>query len=448
MVVFSFIGIIISLLIVIIGSVKGKSMIIVGTVAALVCAATGALATACSPELLAAGGYSGFLDAFYDGYAGAYMRGVADIVLELFPLFLAGQLLGTLLDKSGLPVSVASAVFRKMGAKSTVTAVWIVTFILSVAGVNVYVIIFTMYPLAAAFYRESNLPRWLIPANILGAAVAEQALPGVPIFNLVVPAEAFGEPLSTGLVTGIVAFAIIAGINIFYLNKVGNKYMKSGQKFQEREGDVDHYDINTPGLPHPALILVPLGLPIVLMNAFGVPAWAALFVGCAVVAVMFRRRFEGSLMEIIGKGAESAQVIVGTGCLCGLATLIGAVPGYQIVLNFLHGISGGNPYILAAVACTIIAGFAGSAMGGLQFVLANFKDTLLMMGGTASGLTRVICTSALTLDSLPHSAPNIITFQHCGVSMKDGYKHIAFCTILTTSLAAIATVAMASAGLC
>ena len=152
-------------------------------------------------------------------------------------------------------------------------------------------------------------------------------------------------------------------------------------------------------------------------------------------------------MQMLEDGAESSQVIVGTGALCGLASVIGAVPGYNIVYDFVTGISGGNPYIMAAVACAVIAGFAGSAMGGLQFVLANFQDSFLAMGASPIALTRVIAVSALTLDSLPHSAPNIITFQHCGSKMKDGYKYIFFTTVITTTLATIVTVIMANMGL-
>ncbi|MEY8339190.1 hypothetical protein AALB16_14425 [Lachnospiraceae bacterium 62-35] len=445
MVVLSFIGIVISLVIIVVGSLKGHSLILISSLAALVCALTGAFATA------AIEGGGTFWQIFYDGYAIEYMKGVADIIIQLFPLFLGGQMFGRLLEKTGLPVSVANVVFKKIGVGGTVAAVYIATLLLSVGGINVYVIIFTMYSLAAAFYKKAGISRSLIPANILGAAVAEQALPGVPTFNLVIPAQALGVSPSAGFAMGIVAFLIIGGLNFVYLNYAAKKSIKSGEGFVDKdENSGTDLTLDNENLPNPLLLFVPLVIVIVLMNAFGVPAWAALFVGCVVIAIMFYKRLGGSMNFIINslaEGAESSQVVMSTGALCGIATLIGSVPGYSIVVSFLEKSSFGSPYIMAAVAVGLLAGFAGSALGGIQFVLANFADKFVAMGASPAALTRIMAVSALTLDSLPHNSANILTFQYCKVTYKEGYIHLVFCTVLTTLLATIVTVIMSQLGI-
>ena len=100
----SFIGIVAALILIILGSVRGYSLILLSTVAALLVAATGGVNV-------------------FENYANVYMGGVANMVLALFPIFLGGQMFGKMLEMSGLPMAVASGVFRKLGPASAVAAV-------------------------------------------------------------------------------------------------------------------------------------------------------------------------------------------------------------------------------------------------------------------------------------------------------------------------------------
>ena len=94
----SFIGIVAALILIILGSVRGYSLILLSTVAALLVAATGGVNV-------------------FENYANVYMGGVANMVLALFPIFLGGQMFGKMLEMSGLPMAVASGVFRKLGPR-------------------------------------------------------------------------------------------------------------------------------------------------------------------------------------------------------------------------------------------------------------------------------------------------------------------------------------------
>ena len=276
----SFIGIVAALILIILGSVRGYSLILLSTVAALLVAATGGVNV-------------------FENYANVYMGGVANMVLALFPIFLGGQMFGKMLEMSGLPMAVASGVFRKLGPASAVAAVYLATLAMSVGGIDVFVIIFTMYPLAAAFFKAAGISRSLIPACVLGGAVAMQTLPGMPINNIVLPANAFGTTPMAGFWMAIVGFAIVGGGNLWYLHRAGQKYIAKGEGFIPREGDTDDVDLNTEGLPNPFLLLIPMGIVVLLLNLIHWPAWAALFIGCVVLALMFWKRYEGSTRSSI-----------------------------------------------------------------------------------------------------------------------------------------------------
>ena len=192
-----------------------------------------------------------------------------------------------------------------------------------------------------------------------------------------------------------------------------------------------------------------MAIVVVLLNMFAWPAWAALYIGCVLLGLMFWKRIGGlhKIVNALADGANSSQSVINTAAICGLATVVGAVPGYNVLLGFLEKASFGSPYILLFISIAVIAGFTGSATGGLNFVLENFTQKLLDMGGNPYALTRITNIAQITFDSLPHNSAIVLTLSYCGVSHKDGYKHLFFCTVVTTTLATIVNIVMAHIGI-
>ena len=67
-------------------------------------------------------------------------------------------------------------------------------------------------------------------------------------------------------------------------------------------------DLNTEGLPNPFLLLIPMGIVVLLLNLIHWPAWAALFIGCVVLALMFWKRYEG-FHKIVNTMAEERRTL-------------------------------------------------------------------------------------------------------------------------------------------
>ena len=187
---------------------------------------------------------------------------------------------------------------------------------------------------------------------------------------------------------------------------------------------------------------------VLLLNLIHWPAWAALFIGCVVLALMFWKRYEGfhKIVNTMAEGAKNSQSVIQTAAICGLASVVGAVPGYNLLLGLLEKASFGSPYIMLFVCIAVIAGFTGSATGGLAFVLDNFTDKLVAMGGNPEALTRIANISQITFDSLPHNSAIVLTLSYCGVTHKEGYKHLFVVTVVTTTLATIVNIIMAHLG--
>ena len=52
----------------------------------------------------------------------------------------------------------------------------------------------------------------------------------------------------------------------------------------------------------------------------------------------------------------------------------------------------------------------------------------------------------ITFDSLPHNSAIVLTLSYCGVTHKEGYKHLFVVTVVTTTLATIVNIIMAHLG--
>ncbi|WP_368178935.1 GntP family permease [Anaerotruncus colihominis] len=427
--VISIIGIFVALGIIVVGSLKNLNLIILSSIAAFIVAGTGSVGLI--------GGYS------------TYLGGVANSIISMFPLFLGGQLLGCFLEATGMTESIANAIIRKSGTKAIVLAVFTVSWILVFCGINVFVIIFTVYPLACAFFKVGDIPRSLIPACVLGACVSQQSLPGVTTNANILSTEAFGIPAAAGPITGITVSAFLFIANGYYLHRQAQKARERGEHFVPLPDESFDVDLNKAGLPHPALVIAPIGVVLVALNVFAVPAYASLYLGAIVCLVLFWKRLGGvsGTIATLNKAAKSSQSVVSTCAIIGFSSIVTAVPGYNLLLKGLEKISGGNPYIFAFVAVAAIAAVSGSATGGVRFVLDSFKDTLLAMGGRPASLVRVICVSSLTFDSMPHNSAIVLTLNACNVTHKEGYKHLAVTTVLNTTIAAIIAIIFAMIGI-
>jgi len=425
----SFFGILIALAIVVFGSLQSLNLIILASVAAFIVAATGGVG-------------------LIPGYT-TYLGGVANSVTSMFPIFLGGQLLGSFLEASGLTESIANAIIKKFGSKAIVVAVFLVSWVLVFCGINVFVIIFTVYPLACAFFKVGDVPRSLIPACVLGAVVSVNALPGMATNANLLTTAAFNIPANAGPITGIVLSLYILISNGYYLYSQGEKARKNGEHFVPLPGENFDVDLNKEGLPHPALVIPPIGVVLVALNLFHIPGYASLYLGGITAMLMFWKRIGGgkAVVQTLNKAAKTSQSVIATCAIIGFSSIVTSVPGYNLLLAGLEKISGGNPYIFAFIAVAAIAAVSGSATGGVKFVLNSFTDKLIAMGGNPANLTRVICVSSQTFDSLPHNSAVVLTLDACHVSHKEGYKHVFVTTVVNTTIATIIAIIFGMIGI-
>ena len=119
---------------------------------------------------------------------GAYMNGFADYVRNFYLIFALGAVFGKLMEESGAAITVANTVGQRLGTHRACLAVVLACALLTYGGVSLFVVGFSVYPLAVHLFRSANLPRRFIPAAIaFGSITFTMTSAGSPEIQNLIP---------------------------------------------------------------------------------------------------------------------------------------------------------------------------------------------------------------------------------------------------------------------
>src|SRR5471030_1486410 len=99
-------------------------------------------------------------------FSGIFMEKMVGFLKNYFPVFLLGAVFGKVVELSGFSKSIVSSVINLVGPKHVVFSIVAVCALLTYGGVSLFVVVFAVYPFAAELFRQSDLPKRLIPATI------------------------------------------------------------------------------------------------------------------------------------------------------------------------------------------------------------------------------------------------------------------------------------------
>ncbi len=113
-------------------------------------------------------------------YTQIFMSGTGHFIVSFFPLFMLGAVFGKLMDDSGSANTIARSVIAGLGQERAILAIVMCCGVLTYGGVSLFVVAFAIYPVAAALFRDADIPKCLIPGTLaLGAfTFTMSALPG------------------------------------------------------------------------------------------------------------------------------------------------------------------------------------------------------------------------------------------------------------------------------
>ena len=403
-------------------------------------------------------------------FSGIYMEKLVGFVKLYFPVFLLGAVFGKVIELSGFGIDrgrrdqVHRPLARQRGDRRRVRPadLWRRLAVRGrVRGL----------PFAAELYRQSNIPKRLMPGAIaLGAfSFTMDALPGTPQIQNIIPTTFFKTTAWAAPALGVIGAIFIIVVGLTYLEwrrksaaARGEGYGTSLLNEPER--------VDTTDLPNPILAISPLILvgvanfaltrlipqwygaqytvdPQVIPGAQAalsvatkgvVAIWAvqgALLLGILLVLLTaFRRVYERFAAGTKTAVSGALLATLNTASEYGFGGVIAALPGFIVVSDALKSIP--NPLVNAAVSVSTLAGITGSASGGMSIALAAMSDTFIQaaqhMQIPLEVLHRVVAMASGGMDTLPHNGAVITLLAVTGLSHRESYRDIFAVTLIKT----------------
>ncbi|WP_027910871.1 GntP family permease [Pseudomonas sp. URMO17WK12:I4] len=401
-------------------------------------------------------------------FTGVFMEKMVGFIKLYFPVFLLGAVFGKLIELSGFSRSIVAAAIRLLGTGQAMLVIVLVCALLTYGGVSLFVVVFAVYPFAAEMFRQSNIPKRLIPATIaLGAfSFTMDALPGTPQIQNIIPTTFFNTTAWAAPWLGLIGSLFVLGVGMLYLRRQLNKAVRAGEGY----GTELRNEPETPDdikLPSPWLAIAPLILvgvanllfthwipqvygPTHSLQLAGMAAplqtdvskltaiWAvqaALLLGILMVLVSAF----GVIREKLAEGTKSAVggsllAAMNTASEYGFGAVIASLPGFLVLADALKGIP--NPLVNEAVTVTLLAGITGSASGGMSIALAAMSDTFIAAANAANipleVMHRVASMASGGMDTLPHNGAVITLLAVTGLTHREAYKDIFGITLIKT----------------
>ena len=192
-------------------------------------------------------------------FSSVFMDKMVAFVRNYFPVFMLGAVFGKVIELSGFSKSIVSAVIALLGKERAVLSIVMVCAILTYGGVSLFVVVFAVYPFAAEMFRQSGIPKRLIPCTIaLGAfSFTMDAMPGTPQIQNIIPTTFFHTTTWAAPWLGLIGSVFVLAVGVSYIESrrraaqakdegYGTKLVNEPEAFAEEK------------LPNPWIALSPL----------------------------------------------------------------------------------------------------------------------------------------------------------------------------------------------
>lgn len=365
-------------------------------------------------------------------YTQVFMPALGKYAMTYFPLFLLGAIFGKVMDVSGSAKAIADFIVDKIGAQRAILAIVLACGILTYGGVSLFVVAFAVFPIAAALFKESGIPKRLIPATIaLGSfTFTMTALPGTPAIQNAIPSPYFGTNAFAAPGLGLIAGLIMFGGGVAYLNRrsstlvaagevyeppvmKGGGFFGRGKKAKDLEAQdleakdeapvaattessaADEHVMERPTVPW-ALAFLPIVVVIALnyalvnwifpsmdfdylkQDAYGsvgiddvAGVWGIIVALVASIAIVLAANWTriGDVKGAVNEGTMGSLLpIFNTASEVGYGAVIASLAAFTTIKDAVLGVSG-NPLVSLALSVNVLAGITGSASGGMSIAL-------------------------------------------------------------------------------
>jgi H+/gluconate symporter-like permease len=167
-------------------------------------------------------------------FSGIFMDKMVGFIKLYFPVFLLGAVFGKLIELSGFSESIVVAAIKYIGRTRANAVIVLVCALLTYGGVSLFVVVFAVYPFAAELYKQSNIPKRLMPGAIaLGAfSFTMDTLPGTPQIQNIIPTTFFKTTGWAAPWLGVIGSIVTLAAGLAFLEWRRRAAMATGEGYE------------------------------------------------------------------------------------------------------------------------------------------------------------------------------------------------------------------------
>jgi H+/gluconate symporter-like permease len=374
---------------------------------------------------------------------------------------------GKVIELSGFSKSIVAAVIGLLGRERAVLSIVVVCALLTYGGVSLFVVVFAVYPFAAEMFRQSGIPKRLIPCTVaLGAfSFTMDALPGTPQIQNIIPTTFFNTTTWAAPWLGLIGSVFVLAVGLGYIEMRRRAAAGAGEGYGEnlQNEPEPFHDEKLPSAWIAVLPLIVVGVanfalthavvrfygathemtlgakPIVTQVSSVAAIWAVQ--GALLLGILTVFLFAGR--TVLARFADGSKAAVAGALLASLDTaseygfggVIALMPGFSAISGLLKSIP--NPLVNVAVSVTVLAGITGSASGGMSIALAAMSEQFIAAAQAANisleVLHRVAAMASGGMDTLPHNGAVITLLAVTGLTHKQAYMDIFAITLIKSA---------------
>ena len=364
----------------------------------------------------------------WDGFLTTYSGGIGSFVTSWFLILGLGGVFGQLVLEAGLATRIAKTLTEKLGAKMVGAVILICSFFITLLGINGYIMVFVLYPIADNLLKQNKMDRRVLPFLILGGGACANGFAfSLDVCN-VLPSNYLDTSLGSSPVLSFL-FTAIAAISYFVYFNYAQKQSRKKHSVEELlamypENEKEEDEMELPGFGISVLpFLVVLGA-VVVTSSWGTSTSILFSLAVGILLIVLTQL----------KRIKNIKASIKSGSTSGLNL-------QAVVLNLNMPM-----YLKAFFGTTVLTGLTGSAISGETIFMESFAQAFVDMDINVQALHRIVTEAALVLNKLPNSSVAILTMSICGCRFKDSYKHVLLGTTLPCFIAGLLVAVLATMG--
>jgi H+/gluconate symporter-like permease len=407
-------GIVVGIIVLIVAAYKGVNIVVIAPIAAIIIALTNEMD----------------LKATILGMQKSYIAGLGGFIIAYFVIFVLGAMLGKYLEDSKATITIANSILKitgKSNAYAVMIAIALVGAVLSYGGISIFIITFTLAPLARPLFQELNIAWHLFVAALFAgsATFTMTMLPGTPAIQNVIPTQ-LGTTLTAAPLMSIVCSLAVIIFELFYMKRELAQSISRGEIF-EMSGNKSIIDVKPNELPP----LLPAILPIILLiatiligSSLKIPdiIIPALLIAIISAGILLRKYIPNQLTTINTGALNAVAPVFFTAAAVGVGSVATLAPGFKVILDTISYLPGG-PLVQLTAVTGLLGVVTASPSGALGIVIPTFGHTWVASGIAPEVVHRISALSAGVFGAMPHCGVIFGIMAVTGLKHKDVYRH-------------------------